>query len=176
MDYNKKMKRVKGIFCHDLPIYKDKNDRYGCTTLTDDVFKRYLNFVDELVVATRVYHLDCTLEEAHQEKITLSNLKFIDIPNLNKPQYLFTRLHKAVKMIEEEFMDCNLIFIRGGTIASIGVALSQKYNKPYLCECSGIAFEGLWHYSLLGKLIAPFSELNVKKTVKEAAYVAYVTD
>ncbi|MCR2047483.1 glycosyltransferase family 4 protein [Acetatifactor muris] len=171
-----KMKKIKGIFCHDLPIYKDKNGMYGCTTLTDDVFKRYLNHVDELVVATRVYHLDCTLEDVHQEKITLPNLKFIDIPNLNKPQYLLTRLHRATKMMEVEFKECDLIFIRGGTIADIGVALAKKYNKPYFCECAGIAFEGLWYYSLLGKLIAPFSELHTKKMVRKAAYVAYVTD
>lgn len=169
------MKRIKGIFCHDLPIYKDKNDMYGCTTLTDDVFKRYLNHVDELVVATRVYHIDCTLEEAHQEKITLSKIKFIDIPNLNKPQYILTRLHRAVKMIEEEFKNCDLIFIRGGTIANIGVALSKKYNKPYLCECAGTGFEALWYYSLLGKIMAPFSEWYTKKVVREAAYVSYVT-
>ena len=132
--------------------------------------------MDELVVATRVYYLDCTLEEAHQERITLSSLKFIDIPNLNRPQYLLTRIPKAVRMIEEEFKDCDLIFIRGGTIADIGVALAKKYKKPYLCECAGIAFEGFWYYSLLGKLIAPFSELKERKTVREAAYVVYVTD
>ena len=59
------MRKIKGIFCHDLPIYKDINGMYGCTTLTDEVFKRYLNHVDELVVATRVYPLSGTLEEAH---------------------------------------------------------------------------------------------------------------
>lgn len=170
------MKKVRGIFCHDLPIYKDKNGLYGCTTLTDNVFRRYLNHVDELVVATRVYHLDCTLEEFHQERITLPNLKFLDIPNLNKPQYIVTRLHKAVKMMEDELKNCDLIFIRGGTIATIGIALAKKYNKPYLCECAGIAFEALWNYSLLGKVLAPFSELYTKKTVREADYVVYVTD
>ena len=93
---------VRGIFCHDLPIYKDINGEYCCTTLTDSVFKRYLSVVDELVVATRLYRLNCTYLEAHQEKITLNNIKFLDLPNLNKPQYIFTRMPKAKEMIKNE--------------------------------------------------------------------------
>ena len=65
---------VRGIFCHDLPIYKDKNGVYCSTTMTDDLFSRYFEVVDELVVATRIYSIDKTYEEAHQEKITLPNI------------------------------------------------------------------------------------------------------
>ena len=43
---------IKGIFCHDLPIYKDIDGNYCSTTLTDSLFLRYFNVVDELVVAT----------------------------------------------------------------------------------------------------------------------------
>ena len=167
---------IKGIFCHDLPIYKDIKGFYGCTTLTDTVFGRYLELVDELVVATRLYHLDCTLEEANQEKITLPGLKFLDIPNLNKPQYYLTRLPKARKLIEDEFKTCDLVFIRGGTIADIGAGLARKYNKPYMCECGGCAWDNWWNYSFLGKMIAPWSELIVKRTIKNAAFVTYVTE
>lgn len=167
---------IRGIFCHDLPIYIDKNGKYGCTTLTNDVFLRYFDVVDELVVATRLYHLNCTLEEAHQEQITLPNMKFLDIPNLNRPSYYFTRLPKAKRMIEDEFKKCDLIFIRGGTIADIGVSLAKKYKKAYLCECGGSAWDGLWYYSLLGKLMAPWSELHCKRLIREAPFVLYVTE
>ena len=67
---------VKGIFCHYLPIYKDINGEYCSTTLTDSLFKRYLEVVDILIVATRVYELGCTYQEAHQEKITLKLIKY----------------------------------------------------------------------------------------------------
>lgn len=167
---------IKGIFCHDLPIYRDKNGEYGCTTLTDAVFKRYFTVVDELVVATRLYHLECTLEEAHQEKITLPNIKFLDIPNLNKPQYVFTRIPKVKKMIEEELKKCELVFLRGGTIADIGFRLVKKHNKAYLYECAGSAWDGLWNYSLLGKVLAPWAELGARKMAKEASFVVYVTE
>lgn len=167
---------VKGIFCHDLPIYIDKEGKYGCTTLTDTVFQRYLNIVDELVVATRLYHLDCTLAEAHQERITLPHIKFLDIPNLNTPQYFLFRVPKAKKMIEEELKTCDVVIIRGGTIANIGYSLTRKYNKPYLCECGGSAWGQLWYYGWLGKIIAPWSEIQARRIVKNASFVSYVTE
>lgn len=167
---------VKGIFCHDLPIYIDINGNYGCTTLTDSVFKRYLVLVDELVVATRLYHLDCTLEEAHQERITLKNIRFLDIPNINRPQYFITRVPKVKRMMEDELKTCDLIIIRGGTIAKIGAGLAIKYHKPYLLECAGSEWGSYWYYGLFGKLIAPFAEFQVKRIAKKAAFVSYVTE
>ncbi len=167
---------IKGVFCHDLPIYMDKNGRYGCTTLTDTVFSRYLKIVDELVVATRLYHLECTLEEAHQEWITLQHIRFLDIPNINKPQYVFSRIPKVKKMIEEELKNSDLVFLRGGTIADIGYSLAMEYKKPYLCECGGSAWDSLWNYSFIGKMIAPWAEFRTKKMVKNAAFVSYVTE
>lgn len=167
---------VRGIFCHDLPIYKDIKGQYGCTTLTDTVFQRYLNIVDELVVATRLYHLDCTLEEAHQERITLSNITFLDIPNLNTAKAFVSELPKARRTIEDELKMCDLVFVRAGTIAGIGARLARKYNKPYLCECAGSAWDGLWYYGFLGKMIAPWAELQARMIIKNASYVTYVTD
>lgn len=167
---------VKGIFLHDLPIYKDINGAYGCTTLTNDVFKRYFDVVDELVVATRVYILSSTCEEAHQERITLPNIRFIDIPNLNKPQYLFTRIPKAKKIIENEMLNCDLVFIRGGVIALLGAKVARKLGKKHLVECGGCAWDDYWNHSLAGKIIAPYMEYNAKKTMRNASYVVYVTE
>ena len=174
--FSERLNMIKGIFCHDLPIYKDINGEYCCTTLTDSVFNRYLSVVDELVVATRVYSLDCTYSEAHQERITLKNIRFLDIPNLNKPQYIFSRIPKAWKMIETEMNKCQLIFIRGGIIGLLASKIARKNKRSYLCECTGCAWDEYWNHSLCGKLIAPFMEYNEKKTVKNAAYVVYVTN
>ena len=76
--------KVKGGFFHDLPIYKDVDGNYCSTTLTDGLFRRYFNVVDELYVVTRVYPLNCEYDKAHQERITLPNIKVIEFPNLNK--------------------------------------------------------------------------------------------
>ena len=107
---------IKGIFCHDLPIYKDIDGNYCSTTLTDSLFLRYFNVVDELVVATRVYKIDKTYKEAHQEKITLPNIKFLEFPNLNTFKGIFTLIPKAKKVLKKEMQKVDLVFIRGGIL------------------------------------------------------------
>lgn len=167
---------VRGIFCHDLPIYKDKNGVYCSTTLTDALFSRYFEVVDELVVATRVYTIDKTYEEAHQEKITLPKIKFLEIPNLNTFRSLFGQIQKYKKVIEQEVKDCDMIFIRGGINALLGVDAARKLGKPYLLESSGCAWESYWNHSLSGKMIAPYMEYRSRKDIREANYVIYVTE
>ena len=167
---------VKGIFCHDLPIYKDKNGIYCSTTLTDDLFRRYFSVVDELYVATRVYKLDCTYRDAHQERITLPGIKFIEFPNLNKPQYMITRIPKAEKQLTKIIKNVDLIFIRGGIIAALASRVCRKLGKPYLAEASGCAWDEYWNHSFIGKLIAPYMEYQSKKTIREASFVVYVTE
>ncbi len=167
---------VRGIFCHDLPIYKDKNGVYCSTTMTDALFSRYFDVVDELVVATRVYSIDKTYQEAHQERITLPNIRFLEISNLNTFKALFGTTQKYRKIIEEEIKLCDLIFIRGGIPALLGVSAARKLGKPYLVECSGCAWESYWNHSLPGKIIAPYMEYRERKDTKEAAFVIYVTE
>jgi glycosyltransferase involved in cell wall biosynthesis len=167
---------VKGLFCHDLPIYKDINGEYCSTTLTDDFFKRYFSVVDELAVATRVYSLDCTYSEAHQERITLHNIKIVEFPNLNKPKYVLSRIPKAKKVLKKEIENSELVFIRGGTIARMASKICRKIGKKYLTEAAGCAWDEYWNYSILGKVIAPYVELEAKIGIWQSGYVIYVTE
>ena len=167
---------VRGIFCHDLPIYKDVNGVYCSTTMTDDLFSRYMIVCDELVVATRVYPIDKTYEDAHQERITLPNLRFLDLPNLNNFSALFGLVGKCRKIIEQEVEHCDLIFIRGGINALLGIDAARKFQKSYLVESSGCAWDSYWNHSFVGKCIAPYMEYRARKDTREAAFVVYVTE
>ena len=167
---------VKGIFCHYLPIYKDKNGEYCSTTLTDSFFSRYFCVVDELIVATRVYPIEKTYEEAHQEKISHNGVKILEFPNLSTPKGFISDLPKAKKRILKATEDVDIIIIRGGIIALLGVDAARKLNKPYLVECAGCAWDEYWNYSAFGKIIAPYMEYRSKRDVKNASHVIYVTE
>ena len=167
---------TKGIFCHDLPVYKDKNGVYCSTTMTDDLFRRYLTVVDELIVATRVYPIDKTYEDAHQEKITLPNVSFLEFKNLNTLKGVFFDIPEANKRIYDTMKSVDLIFIRGGIIANLGAHNARKLNKPYLIEVSGRDFDAYWNHSFKGKIIAPFMEYLVRKDVRNATHAVYVTE
>ena len=167
---------VKGLFCHYLPIYKDKDGVYCSTTLTNDLFSRYFCVVDELYVATRVYPIKTTYIEAHQEMISLDGVKIVEFPNLSSINGLLKELHNAKKKVASIVGEVDLIFIRGGIIALLGVDAARRQGKPYLMECSGCAWDEYWHYSLTGKIIAPYMEYRARRDTKYASYVIYVTE
>lgn len=167
---------IKGLFCHYLPIYKDINGNYCSTTLTNDLFKRYFCVVDELYVATRVYQIDKTYSEAHQELINLKNVNIIEFPNLSNLKGFLFELPKARKRILQIAKNMDLFFIRGGVIALLGVTAARKLHKTYLLECAGCAWDEYWNYSFSGKIIAPYMEYRERKDTKNASHVIYVTE
>ena len=167
---------ITGLFCHYLPIYKDINGIYCSTTLTNDFFKRYFCVVDKLIVADRVYSIDKTYEEVHQEPITLDNVEIVEFPNLSSLHGMFKEYSKSKRKINNLIESCDLIFIRGGVVANLGAQCAQKQHKPYLVECAGCAWDEYWNYSLAGKLLAPYMEHRSKKNIKNASYVVYVTE
>ena len=83
---------------------------------------------------------------------------------------------KYYQKIDEIVKKVDLIFIRGGMIAGFGVAAAKKYNKPYLFECSGCAWDDMWNHSLLGKILARSAEEGEKAITRDAAFVVYVTE
>lgn len=167
---------TKGIFCHDLPIYKDINGNYCSTTLTNDLFSRYFVAVDELVVATRVYPLQTDYETAHQELISLEGLSFLDLPNVNALTGPFREVPTTRKLLSAAFDDVDLAFIRGGLVACLGVTQAKKHNIPYLLESAGSAWDSYWNHSAIGKVVAPYFEFRAKKDTRDASYVIYVTE
>ena len=167
---------IKGIFCHYLPIYKDINGNYCSTTMTNDLFARYLEVCDELTIATRVYDLNKTAENAHQEILDLPAVKILEFPNLSNPKIFLTQYLKHKKRLAENMRDKDLIFIRGGVIANIAAGIALKMHKPYFAEAAGYSWDEYWNYSLLGKFLAPIMELNSRRVIKNANFVLYVTE
>ena len=167
---------LNGIFCHYLPIYKDINGNYCSTTMTNDLFSRYLDVCDNLTIATRVYDLNTTADEAHQEILNLPNIKILEFPNLSSPKIFLTQYFKHKKRLAENMRDKDLIFIRGGVIAVMAADIAVKMHKPYFAEAAGCAWDEYWNYSLLGKFLAPFMESGSRKIIKNAAFTLYVTE
>ncbi len=166
---------VTGLFCHYLPIYKDRNGVYCSTTLTNDVFKRYFRVVDKLIVADRVYQINETYQEAHQEPITLENLVIEEFPNLSSGRGFVFEKTNSKKRIDILVKKSDLIFIRGGIIANLASSSARRQHKAYLVESAGCAWDEYWNYSFLGKLLAPWMEFSSKKNTKYASHVVYVT-
>lgn len=167
---------MKAIFCHDLPLYRDTNGIYCSTTLTNSMFSRYFKVATELIVATRVYSINQTYEEAHQEALTLENLTVFRTPNMMTAKGMLVERRKFKQELKKTIQMVDLVFLRGGESANVAYEICKEMKKPYLIECGGCAWESFWHYSLVGKLIAPRMEFFEIQCVKNASYVVYVTE
>lgn len=88
------------------------------------------------------------------------------------------KIRKAEKFIAECVKQQDKIIIRsvGNFYTNTVLKYAKKYQKEYLIEVTGFAFDGLWYHSLKGKIVALPRELFLKKALKNAPYAVYVTN
>lgn len=85
--------------------------------------------------------------------------------------------NKAIKnLVEECIKDADAVACKSASGASLAARYARKYKKPYMVEVVGCAWDALWNHSLAGKLLAPFEFLSLRRIVKRAPFVTYVTD
>lgn len=170
-------KKYIGLFSFDGPMYKDKNGIYCNTTLTNDMFKRYYNVVDKLVVIIRTFSINQTYIEAKLNKIDLNNIEFIEIENLNNIKNFILKKSKYNRIILENVEKADMIFARMPSIISdITIQCCHKLKKDYLVEVGGCSWDAYWNHSLIGKFVAPYVYYKEKKGIRDASYAIYVTE
>ncbi|MGX7108533.1 glycosyltransferase [Facklamia miroungae] len=166
-----------GLFSFDGPMYKDKNGVYCSITLTNEMFKRYLQVVDKLIVVVRTYNLDKTFVEMNMNPLSLDNLEVIEVENFNTIRGFLLDKYSFEKNIINVMREVDLIFARMPSTTSNSVLkTARKLNIPYLVEVGGCAWDSYWNHGLLGKIAAPLMYWNEKKYVKNANFATYVTE
>ena len=89
----------------------------------------------------------------------------------------FNKRIEIKNIIKNEVIKSDFIIARlPSSNGNLAVKFAKKYNKPYLIEVVGCSWDSLWNYSVRGKLIALPSYLSMKRSVKDAPYVIYVTN
>lgn len=160
-------------FFHDHIFLKYKNEYYTSGSLNSDVMKRYIEPFGKIRLVTRQKEVESVKGEIKPSSIP--NTEFVEIPNYKNVRNVLNYFN-ARKIIRDEVAKAEFIILRTSSFANVAARYARKYNKPYLVEVVGCAWDSTWNYSLLGKIIAPFSYLMQKKTVREAGYAVYVTN
>lgn len=165
---------MKLIFAHDHMFYRYQDKIYSNGGLGKNVLKRYVNAFGNVRLLTRqkvIQDLDGKLTEASGDSIS-----FVDVPNF-KSINNYKNIFRAKKIIEEEIKNTDYLVARlPSSIGSLAIKYAKKHNKPYLVEVVGCAFDALWNYgSIVGKILAPFEYLKMKKLVKDSKYTVYIT-
>lgn len=168
---------MKAVFCYDGPLYKDKNGNYYDSILNDQMFERYFKVADqlELVIRTRDVNEKTGLKK--MGKISNPNIHVTECPNLSSVNGLLGNQKKAKIIIENSIRQADLVFIRvPSVIGNLSIDIARKLKKKYLVEVVGCPWDAYWNYSLKGKIVAPFATYIMKKRVKNAPFVLYVTN
>ena len=163
----------KALFIFSGHVYKYQNHYYSLN-LTNEVYhKLYFPACELLEVCLRETDIDNT------EGLSLADGNDIVYRNIKKEKhpvdlYLFKR-KMIEKHIEKLVLEVDFIIARLSLMGCIAVKFAKKHHKPYICESVGSTWNSFWNHSFYGKLLAPYMELMVRKTVKNSQYTIYVT-
>lgn len=164
---------MKLLFVHDVKalIY---NDEVYARSYGRNIWERYLKVFDEITVCAR-----CKPASENQirgiDKITGDNVHFDSRIGMFKgPDAFFSRhIHHVLR---ENIMKHDGVIVRlDSFMGLIAISECKKLNKPYLIECVGCAWDSFWNHGIEGKILAPFIFYQMKKAIKDAPFVVYVT-
>lgn len=165
---------MKVIFAHDHFFYKNENSYYSTGGLSKKTLERYTSVFDKLTVLSRQKNINKL--EGRLTLASSENIDFIKIPNFKSITKL-SRIFEARKKIEKEVIESDAVIARlPSSIGSIAVTMAKKHDKPYLIEVVACPWDALWNHSFKGKLLAPFGYVKLKKQVRTAPFVIYVTN
>ena len=164
---------MKLLFAHDHKFYAFKKNYYSSGSFSTDVLKRYTDIFEKVIFVSRQVNVT-----EKPEKMTLAStegVEFIKVPDF-KSIKSYHKKKQAKKIIEKEVLNADYVIVRNSSIGFIAIKYSKKYKKPYLIEAVSCPWDALWNHSLKGKLLAPYYYMKLKKEIKEAPYVIYVTN
>lgn len=165
-----------GIFAFDGPMYRDVNGQICDNKITDEILKRYLDYVDHLYLIIRVQNIRKTYIDSHLSPLFSDKVEILEVPNFVSPKG-FIMKDKQIPRLEKIVEKADLIFLRIPSITcNLIASICKKKNKPYLVEVGGCAWDSYFNHSIRGKIVAPIVYYSQKKTVKNASFATYVTE
>lgn len=109
--------------------------------------------------------------------IDLTNIRIVEINKENNIYKRFIDRRENKRIIYDEVKNADIIvgFVPS-SVCDLAATYARKFNKIFLSVVIASAWDILWHHSLKGKLMAPFSHFSTKRTILESDYAIYVTE
>lgn len=174
---------MKILFVHDAEKLKEdkEGDFYTDGAYNIDTWDRYLSLASELSVIFRKDNITYDVKYAKEQfNPVRPNIRFVTIIDRRASllQYInFNNKKTNNEIIKREVLNCDGLIARLPCDAGyVALKYAKKFNKPYLIEVVGCPWDSLWNHSYKGKFLAFPSYLVMKKSVKDASYVLYVTN
>lgn len=161
---------MKALFIHDHKFPCKDGIYYYSYGFDNEFFNRYLLVFDQLEIIGR--NVEITLEQTINTTKVNSNIRFYNINSLSQ-----LRSRKARRDIDKKIINSDYVIIRLPSILGLyAIKSAKKFNKPFLVEVVGSAWDSLWNQGISKKIVAPVLSILYKKAIFNAPYVVYVTE
>lgn len=167
---------MSAVFINDHPFYyTNSGEIFTSGTLTSDVWSRFTDNFGELTVIGRGMKIG-TGEINHTSSMAF-NVTFDLFKDIQGgADYLIHRKRIVAKLAPYIKKSTYIILRLPSSIGVIAAELCVKYNKKYLVEVVGCAFDSLWYMGgITGKIIAPIAARRNRTAIARANAAVYVT-
>jgi|SRR5690625_224576 len=164
---------MKLLFAHDHKFHVHNNNFYSNGNFSTEAIKRYTKVFTKTTFVTR--QVKVNEKPTKMNYINSREVNFIEVPNFKTIKNSY-KIILSNRIIENEVKKSDFVIARNSSIGLIAIKFAKKHKKPYLIEVVSCPWDALWNHSLLGKILAPFYYLRLKKEVKSSSFVIYVTN
>lgn len=162
---------MKAGFFHDSPMVCVAG-KYYSRNLSQEIWSRYLEVFDELVVSTRIF-------DASSDGLKLSNhpgVSFMPIRAYSTPGHILRRFPEMVREIRKSLAEVDCAIVRlPSMIGWLTCLLAKIDNKPVIIEMVGCPWDAYRHHSFKGKMLAPLGFAVTRFFVYFSPFTIYVT-
>lgn len=165
-------------FATEARFVKRDNKYYSLGGFSKELWVRYLEHFDELVVIARVSS-DDTIEVDNTMLTSYNNVRFIELPYYRGPGGYLANRKRINEIISNNIKNDGCYICRlPGQIGSSVISILRKKKIPYSCEVVGNPWDVFAKGSInhpLRPIIRLYSTYCLKKQVHHAQACLYVT-
>lgn len=156
------------VIITEVRVYKIKGGYYADPSFAK-VIERYNGSFSNICLVTRIIS-----ENKHRNGYIDISSRCRKIYNIKSiPFFFFRRMDSELKKILDE---AQFVIFRVPSLVSIKTCKYISRNKKkYLVEVMGCAWDAYWNHGLVGKIVAPYIFVNMRKVIGKANYAVYVT-
>lgn len=145
------------------------NDKYYASESFSKILKRYHTKFGKITLLTRLIYTN-QIPKGYKD-ITDYCIEFENSKSIIKSFLPFRKENIKKLVCESDF-----IILRVPSIISISIyKYIRKFHKKYMTETMGCAWDAYWNHDFLGKIVALYGFVSMKKIVYNADYATYVT-
>lgn len=159
---------------HDHVFTRVGGNYYSPGKITYSNMKFYLSLCSSLTVVGRVVDSDCLSDRL--EVSTGDGMAVVGLPNLSSPKGVISRAY-VKREVADLIKNSDRIIVRlPSEIGLMALWEARKLKVPVLVEVVASAYDCLYYRGdFLAKLYAPILEYRMRKAIRSADYVLYVT-